>query len=86
MSHPDPLYDYHDDFYGEGMDYSDYNDDRDYDDENSGEIDWYDENDDSMDGDAQSAFTSAGWGTDEDYGHYEDFHSDDGYGYYDDGE
>jgi hypothetical protein len=33
--------------------------------------------------------TSAGWGTDEDYGHYgdyEDFHSDDGYGYYDDGE
>ena len=97
MSHPDPLYDYddHDDFYGESTDYSDYNDDRDYDDENSGEADW--DYDDSMDGDHDSAMTSCGWGTDEDYGCYsddggdiydyrEDFHSDDGYGYYDDGE
>lgn len=82
MSHPDPLYDYddHDDFYGEAMDYDDYNDD--------------------MDGDHDSAMASAGMGTDEDYGYYgdpedcndygyddrEDFHSDDGYGVYDDGE
>jgi hypothetical protein len=44
---------------------------------------------DSMDGDHDSAMTSCGWGTDEDYGYYgdddrEDFHSDDGYGSYDD--
>ena len=105
MSHPDPLhdednmnYDDHDDFYGESADYSDYNDDRDYDDENSGEVDW--DYNDSMDGDRNSAMASAGHGTDEDYGYYgdpedsndygyddrEDFHSDDGYGYYDDGE
>lgn len=34
------------------------------DDENEEEFD------DSMDGDHDSAMTSAGWGTDEDYGHY----------------
>ncbi|MGA1670599.1 MAG: hypothetical protein ACO39F_06895 [Candidatus Nanopelagicaceae bacterium] len=28
------------------------------------------ENDDSMDGDHDSAMASAGWGTDEDYGYY----------------
>ena len=100
-SHPDPLfdpdncedddmnYDDYNDFYGEGLDYDDYNDGRDdYDDENSGEIDWHDEIDDSMDGDHDSAMTSAGWGTDEDYGHYgdydrEDFHSDEAVGYVD---
>jgi hypothetical protein len=68
MSHPDPLfdpdnsnedddmynYDSHDDFYGESADYDDYNDD----------------DDDEMDGDHDSAMTSAGWGTDEDYGYY----------------
>ena len=86
MSCPDPLRDYedfnmdidsnyddHDDFYGESVDYSDYNDDRDY--------------DDSMDGDHDSAMTSAGWGTDEDYGYYddgrEDFHSDEAIGFVD---
>lgn len=93
MSHPDPLYD-PDNSYNEDFDmdndtnYDDYNDF--YDEDNSGEIDWYDEGDDSMDGDHDSAMTSCGWGTDEDYGYYddggEDFHSDDGYGYYDDGE
>lgn len=88
MSHPDPLYD-PDNSYEDDMNYDDYNDF--YDDvDNSGEIDWYDEGDDSMDGDAESALASAGWGTDEDYGYYgdvdysEDFHSDDGYGYYED--
>lgn len=94
MSHPDPLYDpdnsmeddmfYHDDT--ADSNYDDYNDF--YDDmENSGEVDWHDEDDDSMDGDHESALASAGWGTDEDYGYFgedvdyrEDFHSDDGYG------
>lgn len=37
---------------------------------------WFDDNtidepDESMDGDAESALASAGWGTDEDYGSYE---------------
>lgn len=44
-------YDDYDDFYGESMDYDDYNDD--------------------MDGDHDSTMTSAGWGTDEDYGYYD---------------
>ena len=93
-------YDDYNDFYGETVDYDDYNDGRDDDESNSGEIDWHDQDDDSMDGDFDSAMTSAGMGTDEDYGYYgdpednnnygyddrEDFHSDDGYGYYNDGE
>jgi hypothetical protein len=36
-----------------------------------------------MDGDHDSAMTSAGLGTDEDYGYYDDSR-DDGYGYYED--
>ena len=32
---------------------------------------WDDSYDDSMDGDAESAFGSCGWGVDEYYGHYE---------------
>ena len=46
--------------------------------------------DDSMDGDAESALASAGWGTDEDYGCYgedldyqEDFHADEAVGFVD---
>lgn len=35
-----------------------------------GDID--DDYDDGMDGDAESALASAGWGTDEDYGYYGD--------------
>jgi hypothetical protein len=35
------------------------------------EDDWDDEIDDSMDGDAESAFGSCGWGVDEYYEHYE---------------
>ena len=73
----DTNYDDYNDFYGENMDYEDYND----------EVD-DDSYDDSMDGDHESALSSAGWGTDEDYGYFgedvdyrEDFHSDDGYGY-----
>ena len=83
MSHPDPLYDDYNDFYGENMDYSDYNDevfemdgvecgheDGFEDDEMDSTYDDY--YDDSMDGDHDSAMTSAGWGTDEDYGCYGD--------------
>jgi hypothetical protein len=70
-------YDDLEDFYGECMD----TDLSDYEVEN-------DSFDDSMDGDAESALASAGWGTDEDYGYYgddgvEDFHADDD-GPYDD--
>lgn len=76
MSHPDPLYDDYEDFYGEAMDYDDYNDDRDYDEDNSGELDWEDDYDDSMDGDHDSAMESAGWGLDEQYGLYESDYGD----------
>jgi hypothetical protein len=81
MSHPDPLYDDYNDFYQEDLELNDHEDDFDNFD------DYYE---DTMDGDHDSAMTSCGWGTDEDYGYYgddrEDFHSDDGYGCYDDGE
>lgn len=33
--------------------------------------------DDSMDGDHDSAMESAGWGVDEDYGHYDDDYGND---------
>ena len=63
MSHPDPLYDpdnsYDDDIVDNEED-SNYDDDNDF--------------NESMDGDHDSAMTSAGFGTDEDYGYYgEDF-------------
>lgn len=70
-------YDDLEDFYGETIDdhYSDY------------EVE-DDSFDDSMDGDAESALASAGWGTDEDYGYYgddgvEDFHADEAVGFVD---
>jgi hypothetical protein len=78
MSHPDSLYDDYNDFYSEDAELNDYEDD--FDDFD----DYYDE---SMDGDHDSAMTSAGWGTDEDYGYYgddrEDFHSDEAVGFVD---
>lgn len=84
MSHTDPLYDA-DNSYEDDMNYDDYNDfyDEDsagyhpdadhetathFDDEDDDDFDDY--YDDSMDGDHDSGMTSAGWGTDEDYGHY----------------
>lgn len=87
MSHPDPLFD-PDNSLEDDMNYDDYDSFEDMVEDGADDF-WYDEGDDSMDGDHDSAMTSCGWGTDEDYGHYgdyEDFHSDDGYGYYDDGE
>lgn len=92
MSHPDPCYDPDNSYEDDDMsiNYDDHEDFYDDDLQNSGEEDWNDDYDDSMDGDHDSAMTSCGWGTDEDYGYYddgrEDFHSDDGCGYYDDGE
>lgn len=70
-------YDDVEDFYGETMD----NHNSDYEVED-------DSFDDSMDGDAESALASAGWGTDEDYGYYgddgvEDFHADEAVGFID---
>ena len=61
MSHPDPLFDYYDDYYGMPED--------EVIDENE---DFYDDSwdDESMDGDHDSAMESAGWGTDEDYGYF----------------
>jgi hypothetical protein len=77
MSHPDPLFDpdnaYEDDDMVVEHDPSDilfveylYDGHEDvYEDDN-------DSYDDSMDGDHESALSSAGWGTDEDYGSYHD--------------
>lgn len=61
MSHPDPMFDYYDDYYHMPED--------EMIDENE---DFYDDSwdDESMDGDHDSAMESAGWGTDEDYGYF----------------
>jgi hypothetical protein len=98
MSHPDPLfdpdnceeddmnYDDYDDFYCEDLDelrgrLSEEAEQEMYEHEED-DSDWSDDYDDSMDGDHESALGSCGWGVDEYY--REDFHSDDGYGYYED--
>jgi len=90
MSHPDPLFDPENSYEDDNVDYN-YNDHDDFygDDLDADEmIDQWDDNyDDSMDGDHDSAMTSCGWGTDEDYGYYgddrEDFHADEAVGYVD---
>jgi len=67
MSHPDPLYDPENSYEDDDMYIHDDTLDPNYDDHD----DFYN---DSMDGDFDSGMTSAGWGTDEDYGYYgEDF-------------
>jgi hypothetical protein len=79
MSHPDPLYDA-DNSYEDDMNYDDHNDFwglpenelNELQDEEDEENDWDDSYDDSMDGDHESGLSSAGWGTDEDYGYYGD--------------
>lgn len=65
MSHPDPCFDPDNSYEDDDMKYHDDTVDYNYDDHD----DFYA---DSMDGDHDSAMTSAGWGTDEDYGHYGD--------------
>lgn len=64
MSHPDPLFDA-DNSYDDDLSLVGDEEDSNYD-------DYHDYHDDSMDGDHDSAMTSCGWGTDEDYGHYGD--------------
>lgn len=72
MSHPDPLYD-SDNSYEDDMNYDDYNDFNEMAEDGADDF-WYDDVDDSMDGDFDSAMRDAGFGTDEDYGYYgEDF-------------
>jgi hypothetical protein len=83
MSCPDPLHDYEDFDMDIDSNYDDHDDFNEMIEDGADDF-WYDDGDDSMDGDHDSAMTSAGWGTDEDYGYCEDFHSDDGYGYYED--
>jgi hypothetical protein len=65
MSHPDPLFDADNAYDDDDMSLVGDEDDSNYD-------DYHDYHDDSMDGDHDSAMTSCGWGTDEDYGHYGD--------------
>jgi len=72
MSHPDPLYD-PDNSCENDMNYDDYNDFNEMVEDGTDDF-WYDDCDDSMDGDFDSAMRDAGFGTDEDYGCYgEDF-------------
>lgn len=71
MSHPDPCYDPDNSYEDDYMAFHDDEEDANYDDYN----DFHEEDDDyddSMDGDHESGFASAGWGTDEDYGSYAD--------------
>jgi hypothetical protein len=63
MSHPDPLFDADNSYEDDNMEIHDDTADALYD-------DYHDFHDDSMDGDHDSAMTSCGWGTDEDYGSY----------------
>ena len=74
MSHPDPLFDADNSYDDDDMSLVGDEDDSNYD-------DYHDYHDDSMDGDHDSAMTSIGWGTDEDYGHFCD---DEAYGFYGD--
>ncbi len=80
MSHPDPLFDPENAYEDDDMKIEDENYD-DYHDFHGSIEDWpgegedeesADDYDDSMDGDHESGLASAGWGTDEDYGHYGD--------------
>ena len=65
MSHPDPLFDADNAYDDDDLSLVGDEDDSNYD-------DYHDYHDDSMDGDHDSAMTSCGWGTDEDYGSYGD--------------
>lgn len=72
MSHPDPCYDPDNSYEDDGMyNYDDYNDFNEMVEDGADDF-WYDEADESMDGDHDSAMRDAGFGTDEDYGYYGD--------------
>lgn len=76
MSHPDPLYDedntMSDDTFDDMAERTiwPWIDDESHDSDDANYDDYNDFHDDSMDGDHDSGMTSAGWGTDEDYGYY----------------
>ena len=82
MSHPDPCYDPDNSYEEDGMNshFDDYQ--YDYHDDFYGEDSQFDDDayDDSMDGDHDSAMTSCGWGTDEDYGYFGENDDDSFYG------
>jgi hypothetical protein len=66
------LYDNKEDIYMDNdTNYDDYNDFNEMVEDGADDF-WYDEADDSMDGDHDSAMRDAGFGTDEDYGYYGD--------------
>ena len=72
MSHPDPLFDDENYYEDDEMAYN-YDDHDDfYENDETADEAWADNYDDSMDGDHESGLASAGYGTDEDYGHYGD--------------
>jgi hypothetical protein len=77
MSNPDPCFDPENSYKDDEMNshFDDYQ--YDYHDDFYGEDDSYD---DSMDGDHDSAMTSCGWGTDEDYGYFGENDDDSFYG------
>ncbi len=70
MSHPDPCFDPDNSYEDDDMnpDYDDHDDFHYGEDISADDID--NGYDDSMDGDHDSAMTSCGWGTDEDYGNF----------------
>lgn len=79
MSHPDPCYDpdnsYEDDMYDIDANYDDYNDFNEMVEDGADDF-WYDDVDDSMDGDHDSAMNSIGWDVDEGYGGYDSYGED----------
>lgn len=60
MSHPDPCYDPYNS-YEDDMNYNDFNEMV----EDGADDFWYDDGDESMDGDHDSAMDSIGWGDDD---------------------
>lgn len=75
MSCPDPLHDYEDFDMDRDTNYDDYNDFTDMVEDGADDF-WYEEDNDSMDGDHDSAMRDAGFGTDEDYGYFGDYGED----------
>ena len=69
MSHPDPLFDPENSYEDDEMDHEDFYYDEDISADDVENM-WDEDYDDSMDGDHDSAMTSCGWGTDEDYGYF----------------
>ena len=71
MSCPDPIHDYEDFNMDRNFNYDDYDDFNEMVEDGADDF-WYDDGDERMDGDFDSAMRDAGFGTDEDYGGYGD--------------